>query len=109
MKFFVTQEDIDEGIRGSSCWCPVSRSIYRKIGCSYQFPPSVGSMPCFIKLRPGYEYEMPECVRNFVEKFDAGLTVQPFSFSLPVGWYIWYKRFVCKVIRPLTEFWWKNR
>lgn len=77
----VTQQDIDKGIRGNSCACPVAWAIRSAIGDGD------------IEIRVGEDLitvgnaqvPVPKIAYRFIRAFDYGLySVEPFTFTLEV-------------------------
>ncbi len=71
----VTQGDIELGIEGSLCGCPIARALSR------MFPGfnGVSRVSCEID---GSRYMLPDIAREFIRRFDRGLSVAPFTFTL---------------------------
>lgn len=74
----VTQEDINSGIPKKCSKCPVALAINRATG-----------LAATVKFHPNYigenEHDIfmtPDCVIAFINKFDAGNHVSPFSFTI---------------------------
>jgi hypothetical protein len=72
----VTQEDIIRGIRANRCSCPIARAARRALGCLV----IVDHRGIFTS---DYKYEHTVETKRFVNDFDAGYSVEPFSFNLP--------------------------
>lgn len=81
----VTESDIRGGVRDDDCLCPVALALRRVTGeevcvCSEQI--GLGS------LGRGYVFQRvldtPRAVRDFVDAFDGGRSVEPFEFELDV-------------------------
>lgn len=80
LKVQVTQEDIDTGIKGSSCRCPIAKALFRAtnkihlVACDYILD--------FLDRRwypePADEYKM----KDFIENFDKGFKVSPMELNL---------------------------
>jgi hypothetical protein len=79
MRFQVTQEHIDRGIRGMACRCPVSLSlqgtgfILAAVGVSHIL--NVGS---------SNGIRIPYDVLQWIKRFDEQGEGEPFTFELPV-------------------------
>lgn len=76
MKINVTQDDIDCGIIGNCELCPIALAIL----------PIVSPLPvevdnCCIEIG-GVQYNSPNSVCQFIDDFDNGKPVKPFSFEL---------------------------
>lgn len=70
MKFKVTREHIDSGIREECCSCPIALAVKPNFFCYTHF-----------KI-DGKVYMTPQEVFNFVHLFDSGVHVEPFEFEL---------------------------
>lgn len=66
-KVSVTQEDIQKGVPGDSARCPIHRALRRAVGGEDGWNLLVENMPLE--------------VIQFVRRFDAGLAVEPFTFT----------------------------
>lgn len=77
-KFEIQQSDIDQGTRCSSDNCPIARAIERETGKQV----SVTKDTIVIWDARGFDTieTPPKSVTRFVEAFDAGDPVEPFSF-----------------------------
>ena len=76
MKIDVTQEDIDRGVKGACTQCPVALALARAF-------PDVYVDVATTQLLVGDEFiRAPSVVSIFIEDFDDGEPVQPFSFDL---------------------------
>ena len=73
-KIEITQEDIDRGMRGRSDFCPVALALRRK------WPEA--EMGCFACDLGNRLVLVPELVSKFVEDFDSGKPVKPFTFEI---------------------------
>lgn len=82
MKIEVTQEDIDTGIPGSACGCPVALA-FRRLGFHFA---DVAARSCFLAvgLTDGRVYSLPSIAADFISNFDTGREVKPLSFELEV-------------------------
>jgi hypothetical protein len=81
----VTQEHIDKGKQGNCYFCPVALAItphgayYSIISTrSYEF------VLYLCDKRKEAKLPTPEEVLDFINRFDAGKTVKPFSFALTI-------------------------
>lgn len=80
-KIKVTKTDIKRGKPGVPCACPISLAISRATGMKrvYVSDPSI----------PLHNYcyfgNKPEQIEDFIEKFDEGDKVRPFSFELELS------------------------
>lgn len=79
MRIYVTKEDIKNGKKKISNFCPVALSLKRR------FPKRtihVGiSICCIGKFK---RIELPNKASNFICKFDQDISTEPFSFNLKV-------------------------
>lgn len=76
----VKQRHIQDGVKGECFMCPVALAVTEITHCMTR----VGTE--FIKVydEPFQKFEMPAEVAKFIEEFDDGDSVQPFSFDLPL-------------------------
>jgi hypothetical protein len=73
----VTQRDIDKGDPYVGDLCPVARAMCRAFKKGLGFVNTDGDT-----IEIGYNtYKAPKSVDTFVDKFDNGETVKPFSFT----------------------------
>lgn len=78
MRIDVTQYDIDNGIRCDSKLCPVAIALRRTTGRICEAGASllwIGNYGC----------DQPDDVKNFINNFDGGRAVEPFSFELEMS------------------------
>jgi hypothetical protein len=77
----VTQDDIDKGEPCRAFCCPIALAIERQ---TKALPESV---VVYRQITIGSKFIMdsPPEVLNFIDKFDDGKNVEPFSFELPYG------------------------
>ena len=84
MKIQVTQQDIDNGLKGLCTHCPVALAFKRVIqggsvevgDAAYIFPYNFDGPTVMITL--------PEFVHKFIRAFDSGNKVEPFEFECEV-------------------------
>ena len=83
IKIDVTEADIKNGIRFLSKKCPVALAVKRIL----KKPVQVWGDTYNLVIQKGKENEirLPGKVDTFVERFDKGEKVKPFSFFLPVA------------------------
>ena len=74
----VTQEDIDNGEPGGIYSCPIAESLKREFGSSICV---VGQKTCTVGSATIW---LSDNVTRFINDFDNGEPVQPFSFLLEV-------------------------
>jgi hypothetical protein len=85
----VTVEDIGAGRRLSCRHCPVSLALKRFgwespfVGEAYLSREGTGRKNRFYPASPIESYAAPRTVQEFIQAFDAGRPVTPFSFTLP--------------------------
>jgi hypothetical protein len=83
MRIEVTQEDIDNGLRGNCRQCPIALVVARSTGALYV---SVNSGIQWSYFRgcvsPEHWRRIPLEVFRFMSDFDRGRPVEPFSFEL---------------------------
>lgn len=86
MKISVTDKDINYGVQGSFCSCPIALSLKRKGLIDVQVNPDCVK---FIKLNSDktmdwYCYDLPDEAELFIQDFDDDfeIDVQPFDFEL---------------------------
>lgn len=77
MRVNVTQRDIDKGHPVMATLCPIARSLHRHatmrdaaVSTRMIYDPSVGYI------------DLPKSAKKFVEMFDNGEPVKPFSFRI---------------------------
>ena len=78
----VNQNDIDNGVQGVSCKCPVARAIKRTMRIK-----GVEVNADYILLKSGktsIECAVPASVMRFINIFDEGAKVKPFKFNLNI-------------------------
>jgi hypothetical protein len=87
MKIVVTSENIEKGIAGNSCFCPVAISIREVVGkdkiitvCKEEI--MLRDDPNTNTVSTRTMYKTPEAVQRFMWMFDSGLVVEPFTFEL---------------------------
>jgi hypothetical protein len=72
----VTAEDIEKGVRNDSRCCAVARAAQRALGCE------VRACWGLLELPSGKKAVTPRKYNEFIERFDAGEHVEPFSFTV---------------------------
>ena len=81
----VTQEDIDLGERESYCKCPVARAVRRAFGARKNRRITVRQEAILIggdRDERLWAALTPGSVQDFLDRFDRGLTVKPFSTTI---------------------------
>lgn len=85
MKITVTQEDIENGTRGSNASCPIALATVRQLGK----PARVGSVLLHLYPDTGFHppvntFWLSRAAMRFVQRFDkrGAKSVKPFSFIL---------------------------
>ncbi len=81
MLHHVTQEDIDRGVQKNCGECPVARRLSRDYGRPVSVTFILGWRFCDEEEGPVVYYKHPPEVLKFIESFDAGLPVSPFTFE----------------------------
>lgn len=80
MTIKVTQEHIRTGAKGSPGCCPIAKAVREAL------PGKAVSVIAVIKVYSGgflkFWAPLTESVRTFIDAFDEGLPVEPFSFEL---------------------------
>ena len=79
----VTQDFIDNGVKGSVCNCAVALAVKAKLPEGFYVKVNSGKITL---LDAGYSArptaEMPPGMESFIQDFDSGEEVEPRSFSL---------------------------
>ena len=75
----VTKTDIRRGTRFSACYCPVALALYRAFDKPQYCIAGLGSIAV-----NHIEWITPVQVMKFMDAFDSGNPVEPFSFELPM-------------------------
>jgi len=75
----VTQEDIEKGQRGMFLFCPISLAMQR---LGIEDPMVMGSVIHVGESEGEGFIPTPAEAKTFVEEFDRGATVEPFSFEI---------------------------
>jgi hypothetical protein len=79
----VTHADITEGVKNACNHCPIALAIKRAFNCDCVMV--LASFDIIVNSQQ-YTSEDPETVQEFINNFDNGFPVQPFSFTLQKGW-----------------------
>lgn len=74
----VTQQHIEDGVRGDPYSCPVAKAISKTLG----YPSWFVKVEAYLFTIDNNTYFMPFTVRNFIDAYDNNEPVQPFSFVL---------------------------
>ena len=88
MKINVTEKDIKEGQRDCRSGCPVARAVQRGVMLQTLVDKDVVRLLSYPQEWGYYavaKIRLTEDVQRFVEQFDAGEPVEPFSFDLTWG------------------------
>lgn len=75
----VTQDDINKGIKENCRFCPVALAVQR----TFNDPEMDVFSPC-IKNCEEDRVASPSSVCDFIDRYDNGESVQPFSFEIDV-------------------------
>lgn len=88
MKICVTAKHIKKGKRNEGHSCPIALAIREELDCAIKAAKKLGKEDTFKVDVGGAEiyigndsYIIPEKACKFIEKFDDGGTVKPFSFT----------------------------
>lgn len=90
LKFEVTQEDIDRGRPRDCAACPGARCIARTL---YPYNLPISTWHVSREWVTGwYEvqlvaYRTPVALSEFIDKYDDGISVEPFTFEMEVELY----------------------
>jgi hypothetical protein len=71
----VTKKDIENGIRGNNCGCPIALAVQRRTNADWA---SVNDSI----VTTDSVYRTPPKARQFICDFDAGRAVKPMRFSI---------------------------
>ena len=80
----VTAEDIRLGEKHSACRCPIARAAARLMGAPLGDAPVAVGGPTMGTYWPDLttaDYELPASAVSFIEAFDTGDAVKPFTFT----------------------------
>lgn len=75
----VTQDDIDKGVKNNACQCPVARAIAR--GTEEEWVVDSHSL---VRMRDARVWHTPPAAYWFINRYDQGESVEPFTFELPI-------------------------
>jgi hypothetical protein len=85
MKFQITQEDIDRGIRSDARKCAGSLCILRTLGWPEQYDPLltnyVSVSPFHVSIGGG-RHLTPDALQDFISRYDKGEPVEPIEFDI---------------------------
>jgi hypothetical protein len=83
MKIKVTQHDIDRGLKGIMCGCPIALAAARTFNkpCGVSIFLYVGFSRENPKKYSEERYSLPQEAANFISNFDNGHKVRPFEFD----------------------------
>lgn len=86
VKVQVTQEDIDHGVAGDECDCPVSLAVRRAFPQSKKVHVLAGMrddyvVEVYVESGPT-EFELPLEVNEWITTFDWGNIVEPVEFEM---------------------------
>jgi hypothetical protein len=76
----VTERDVKVGVQRDPFACPIARALKRAFRATEV---SVGTSIADVDERRGLQ--LPKRAQNFIERFDEGKTMKPFSFRLRVA------------------------
>jgi hypothetical protein len=81
MKISVTKKDIQNGIRFEGEACPIALATYRKLKPNHI---SVEDNEIIFYLEDDViNFNLPVKAQEFIENFDDGNKVKPFTFTIP--------------------------
>lgn len=80
VKITVTKKDIQMGLPSDSCLCPIARAVRRVLGRGVR----VWRYGVYRRLSEDDFAEFPERVTQFIDRFDDGKPVKPFTFTLRI-------------------------
>ena len=93
MRVNVTQKDIDEGVRRSSCECPIALALKRVTQAPYITVGHSYARWGAAMRDPGVKYGwFPSTASQFVADFDNDGVGKPFSFELEEAHYYGHGR-----------------
>lgn len=75
----VTDDHIKQGVKRECTLCPVALAIRSQLPDS-----NIDVYRSTFLIAAGHIIKAPESVRKFIDKFDKGMDVKPFSFYLEV-------------------------
>jgi hypothetical protein len=78
----VTETDIAHGVKASCRNCPISLAGLRAIPKANPLL-VLGNGISFMIEDEYHNYELPENAQLFITKFDNGIPVEPFEFTIP--------------------------
>ena len=81
MKIKVTQHDIDYGVRGEYQLCPIARAVKHKINGEVMVYGDDMSIFTTDIIRRYRYYKLPQKAKDFMQRFDDGKKVKPFTFE----------------------------
>lgn len=79
MQIHVTAYDIMDGIRGDGRSCPIARAIVREL--EEEVLILIGESSMYIRR---VKYKLPDVCKDFIQRFDNGLSVNPFVFDFDI-------------------------
>ena len=88
MKIQVTQADIDNGVPGSACHCPIAQSIKRSDKNRYNVAVAFGFATYNeIGVPKAFKVRLPISAQSFISNIDDGNPVEPFEFDTEEPYY----------------------
>lgn len=79
MKIQVTRLHIQNGRKQNAFFCPIALSLKEMV-----YNPNLVCVGLGAISLSGETHSTPEIAKQFIEDFDAGKNVEPFSFDLPM-------------------------
>lgn len=83
LNIYLTQKDIDQGVRFKALTCPVARAVTRRLPTYTKAMVSPHDIS-FTGTKHIDTIPMPAAVKKFVRDFDGGRPVFPMRFQLDV-------------------------
>lgn len=75
MRINVLKRHIEGGNRRGLCSCPIALALIEQVSCKRV------EVLNFARI-DGKSFDLPAKAKTFIQKFDAGYPVEPFSFSI---------------------------
>jgi hypothetical protein len=80
VKITVTQEHINKGQQSNCKACPIALAVKEKYTDPEAYILVTGSISVYLPNEGLLIYTLPKKAAKFIESFDRGLSVKPFSF-----------------------------
>lgn len=82
MKISVNDSHIQEGHKRSICFCPIALALKECLGHRSEAVVGLTEASVYQINRAKRNIYLPKKASNFIEKFDKGFPVKPFSFYI---------------------------